>query len=466
MGTRIAAAAAAAIVVVLGLARPAFADAKRDIATKTKEAMENYDLMDYDAAKKLLNQALAIAKKARLDKDPVTARTYLHLGIAAFAAGDPDAAKLAFMSAAEIDAKIQIDAAYRSPELTKLLDQARAEAGGTRGGGDEPSDDGGVDCKALKGFQHALLETAPAGAALAVEAYLGSDVKAAKVAVQFRSEGATDFTEVKLAAQGCRYTGAIPAAAMRGSLVHYYVAAYDGNNKVVSSKGSSGSPNIIEISGVAAATRPDEEDPINGGKKVVATGDDRISGGVIAGGKPAKVYLAVSVGTGLGYVTGKTERNNEVQSCCVGNSLVVLTPEIGFQASRQLAIGIAGRFGVPVGANMEGHSTLAPGAVLRVRYAMSESGQGLRVMGQVGGGIMRNTIKVEGGEDGMDTDIVAQGPLLIGAGLGYTKQLSGSVAFVADLSVLAGIAVIDTLGESVLNTGVGGDFTLGVVFGF
>ena len=59
----------------------AHADAEGDIETKIKEAMENYDLMDYDAAKKLLNQALAIAKKAKLDKDPVTAKAYLDLGI-------------------------------------------------------------------------------------------------------------------------------------------------------------------------------------------------------------------------------------------------------------------------------------------------------------------------------------------------------------------------------------------------
>ena len=36
------------------------ASPKTDIDKKIKEAMENYDLMDYDAARKSLNQALAI----------------------------------------------------------------------------------------------------------------------------------------------------------------------------------------------------------------------------------------------------------------------------------------------------------------------------------------------------------------------------------------------------------------------
>lgn len=133
---------------VLGTAHLAHADAKGDIAGKSKEAMENYDMMDYGAAKKLLNQALAQAKKAKLDKDPLTAKIYLRLGIAAFADSDPDSALIAFQSAVEIDPKIQIDAAYKSPELQKLLDQAKADAGGGNGGG---GGDAGADCTGVKG---------------------------------------------------------------------------------------------------------------------------------------------------------------------------------------------------------------------------------------------------------------------------------------------------------------------------
>ena len=79
---------------------------------------------------------------------------------------------------------------------------------------------------------------------------------------------------------------------------------------------------------------------------------------------------------------------------------------------------------------------------------------------------MRNTIKLEMQPGGGDTDIVAQGPLLIGAGIGFKKNLSPNFAFIADLSALAGIAVVDKLGTARLNTGVGGDVTLGLAVGF
>ncbi len=471
MGTR-SFAWVASVVLAVGFVAPAFADPKGDISAKSKEAMESYDLMDYDAAKKSLNQALAIAKKAKLDKDPVTAKVYLDLAISAYAAGDVDSAKVAFISAVQIDAKIQIGPAYKSPELQKLLDEAKA--GET--GGDEPVADPGVDCATVKGLQHTIIDTAPAGGPLAIEALVGSDITPVKVAAMYRIEGATDFTEVKLTKQGdCKYTGAIPAAAMKGSLIHYYVAAFNELSKPIAAKGSAGSPNILEISGMVAAVKNDEEDPITGKVKDGGGGGGssggEIGGGVVAGGKAPKVMIVVGGGTGFGYVAGNTEGGNMVETCCVGNSLVVLNVELDYMVNRKLAIGIAGRIGIPVGANVnaegaEGHSTIAPAGLLRVRYALSESGEGIRIMGQVGGGVMRNTIKLDTGMAGMDTDIVAQGPILVGAGIGFMKRLGGNFAFVADLSALAGIALGDKVGTTRVNTGIGADLSLGFAVGF
>jgi hypothetical protein len=268
--------------------------------------------------------------------------------------------------------------------------------------------------------------------------------------------------------------GAIPAKAMHGSVLHYYVAAYNDANKVIASKGSASSPNVMELqAGGPALPKDDGENPLGaGGDKPKESsgggggGGGSISGGVIAGGKPPRVMIAVTGGTGFGYVTGNTEGGNMVQKCCVGNSLVVIVPEVGYYVNPQMSVGIAGRIGLPLGANVEGHATAAPGAMARVRYALAETGEGVRVMGQIGAGIMRNTIKLDGQPAGMDTDIVAQGPLLVGGGVGYTKRLGGAVSFVADFSALAGIAVVKKLGTSVLTSGVGADLSLGLALGF
>ncbi len=470
MGTR----GLVAAVVFCAFAGSAWADPKSDVQAKTKEAMASYDAMDYSATKKLLNQALATAKKAKLDKDPVVARLYLNIGIAAFADGDQDGAKVAFLSAVQVDSKIQIEPAYKSPELTKLLEQARGEALGAAGiGGGEPTTGGG-ECAGVKGLQHTIIDTAPAGTKQPIEVLAGSDVTSLKLVLAYRPEGATEFVESKLVKQGeCKYAGEIPASAMKGSLVHYYVAALNDNNKAVASRGSSGSPNILELTARAGSSgiKADEEDPINGGKKSGGAASGSVSGGVLAGGKPPKVYLALAGGTGFGYVSGKTEFGNPVENCCLGNSLIVLTPELGYHVNPRLSIGLAARIGLPLGANIDGpkgkSSTVAPAALLRARYALSPSGQGLRVMGQIGGGILRNTIKLNEAQDGMDTDIVGQGPLLIGGGVGFSKKLGTNLAFIADLSALAAIAVVDKLGNTTnLGSGIGADLSVGMSLGF
>ncbi len=207
-----------AIVVGFGVAH---AGPKQDITAKVKEAYENYDLMDYDAAKKSLNQALAIAKKAKLDKDPTVARAHIAMGIVALVEKDTDAAKLAFISAVQADPKIQIDPGYKSPEANKLLEAARSEANG------EPTEDmptvdaTGPDCSAVKGLEHKIIDSGKTGVSLPIEALVALDVTATKIAAMYRPEGATEFVEVKLKKDGeCKYTGSIPGSAMKGSLIH------------------------------------------------------------------------------------------------------------------------------------------------------------------------------------------------------------------------------------------------------
>jgi hypothetical protein len=469
MGTRSQGWAIAVLLLLLGTARVAAADAKSDVERAAKQAMENYDLMDYDAAKKALEKAIATLPGKKLDKDPLAAKLHVYLGITTFAGGDKEGALKAFVAAVKIDAKVQIEAAYKSPELVKMLEAAKAEVAG--GGAPNGNGGGDADCASIKGIQFKEPDGGKTGVAQPIEIKLGTDVTPVKVAVMYRPEGAADFIEGKLSKSGgCKYTGSIPGSALKGAILHYYVAAFDSNGKPIAGAfaGSMRAPNILEITaGRGGGGGGDVEDPINKVKKGPTPG---VGGNIVTGKKPAKVYIAVSGGTGFGYVTGVTEAGNDVQTCCIGNSLAVVTPELGFYATRQLSIGLAGRIGFPIGANVNPpnatHSTIAPAGVLRVRYALASSGEGLRVMGQIGGGVMRNTIKLEMQPGGGDTDIVAQGPLLLGAGIGFMKKLTNNFAFMADLSAIAGIAVVDKLGTARLNSGVGGDVSLGVAVGF
>jgi hypothetical protein len=494
---------AAFIAVIFVRLSTVHADPKADIQKKMKEAMESYDLMDYDASKKALNQALQTAKKSHLDKDALTAHVYLDLGIVSFVNNDADGAKLSFLSACQIDPKIQIDPAYRSAEMSKVLEQARGEAKGGGGGGDSfgsaGGNEGGVDlpidsgageadCKSVKGVQHELIDSAKGGAPLQVTAMVGPDVHSTKVSVMYRPEGATNFTEVKMSKQGgCKYVGTIPASGMHGALVHYYVAAYGENGKPIASKGSAGSPNIMELTGGGkAGGGGDDEDPLGNGKKTVAqaSGDDNSGGEVVkqggteTGPKKTHVMLSASIGAGLGYIgacpmsTGAapcTEGGNPVKTSGLGPSVFVVTPELDYVVNPHIAIGAAVRLGMPLNANYTGHATLAPGFLGRLRYTLDGSGNGVRLMGQVGYGIIRNTVGLDNSSMG-NVDIVASGPLLLGGGVGYKKPLGSTISFVADASLLAAINTGGAMASSSvtgapLNSSVTVDIAFGLALG-
>jgi hypothetical protein len=478
------------------LAAPAHADPRADITAKTRAAMASYDAMDYDQARKLLYQALAIAKKARLDKDPIVARVYLDLGIAQLAGSDQDATKLALLSAAQIDPKIAIDPAYKSPELARLLDEAKAAAASI---GDDPAD----DCRAIRGLTYALADSGRRGAAQPIEVSVGGDAAPARVVVMYRAEGALDFVETRLTRQGaCKYTGSIPASAARGSLVHYYVAAYDARNRVLAAKGSSSAPNqldlrtpgradarpvgapdrppagpmaaAIEEPATEPAAAPPEPSPAPAAPPAA---DDALDTSDPQRSARRKILLAVSAGTGFGYVSGRTENDNQVQSCCIGASLLVVTPELGYYFTPRLSLGLAVRLGFPIGADVADHASVAPAGFVRARYALFQAhaaypGDGFLAMAEAGAGILRNTIKLDASVTmstgpGMETDIVAQGPLLFGAGLGYRHHLGASLAVVVELDALAGIAVTRSFASANhLNSGISADLSLGLALGF
>ena len=475
------------------LALPAVATAqsekgKKDIQARTKKAMENFDMLEFEAARAGLDDALAAARKAGLEADPVAARVHLYIGIVEFAGNkDEGAAREAFAAAVAIDPKVQIDVAYKTDGMAELLESVRKSGGGKgKGKGKVPAEDdlgldlgvgtgddqltsgdlSGVECDALDGIDHELVDQGKPGQDVEIVARVGDGLGASKVSLFYRAAGATKFTEVPMErGDGCDYEGAIPKAATKGESVHYYVAALDGKSSLAS-RGTASSPNIVELGGGAGGGGDDGDDPLGGS----------VSGGVSSdGGGPKKktVFVSVALGTGGGYVTGQTEVAQSDVSCCFAQSMFHIFPEIGYYFSRQMSVSAAFRMGFAVGANIKGHASAAPAGLLRLRYALAESGEGLQVSGAIGGGIIRNTIKVEEAEDGMDVDTTASGPFLLGGGVGYLKSMSRAMSLVAELNGILGIkGGVEELGPCPNsgcvrpNNGMQFDLNLGLLLAF
>ncbi len=449
---------------------------KKKIAQKTKQALEAFTILEFEEAKKTLSQTIVLAKKKGLGSAKVTARAYLALGIVELSGfKDKESARMAFIEAVTIDSNIQIDPAYRSKETKQLLESVRKEFGGGGGGSDggsdasntsDSSDD--VDCGSLESISHTLVDTAKAGSDKEIFAHVSAALKAKKISLYYRPKGKADFVEVKMTKKGeCKYVGKIPSEAIRGEFLHYYVAAYNKKGKLLASKGSSGSPNIIETEGAAGGgSDGTDEDPFgNKGGKGSGGGISKGSGGGSSSSGP-KMFLAVAVGSGGGYVTGVTEQEQNAVGCCFAPALLHVFPELGYYISKQTSISAAFRMGFTVGANRMGHATAAPAAFLRLRYALDKSGDGLQVNGSIGGGIIRHVVTLRDVTEGEgDADTTASGPVFLGGGLGYSKRMGGPIRFIAEVNALAGLPVAD-LGEVKPNFAVQFDVNMGLLFAF
>jgi hypothetical protein len=436
--------------------------AVKEVESKTVAAMENFDLLEFETARKQLAEAVALARKNKLDRQPAVARAYLDLGIVEFAGlKDAEAAREAFAAAVAIDPDIEIGVAYRTPAMAELLKEVKKgptpAAADDADAREEPAGDG---CGAIPGIEHTPVDRGVIGQQQTISARVGDPVKAERVSLFYRAAEAARYIEVPMRrrAGSCAYVAAIPGTAMHGSAIHYYVAAVAGG-QTVASKGSRTSPNIIELgagdaAGEAASPSVERGRPAaRGGKK--------------------KVFVSLAVGTGGGYVSGTTEVVGSEVDCCVALSPVHFFPEIGYYFTRRLSLSAAFRMGFALGANVAGHATAAPSGLLRLRFALSDSGEGFLLSVAGGGGIIRNTVKVEEAASGMNTDTTASGPFIGGAGLGYLKALSGATHLIAELNALAAFpGGIEELGPCPgsgcvrPNFGVEVDFNFGVLFAF
>src|SRR5688572_3118005 len=187
-----------AMIVLASAAAGAAQDSKavKKVEDMNRAAMEDYDLLEFETAKKTLNEALQTIKKAKLDKHVVTARTYMNLAIVLGGGlGDTENATLAMVAALTIDPAIKLDKAYKTPDLQRVFDEARSAVRQAGGGGreepdeeeepprgDEGEDEGGGDEESggdgeVAGLKHTPVDEAKGGKPIPVKAQVGGDLE-------------------------------------------------------------------------------------------------------------------------------------------------------------------------------------------------------------------------------------------------------------------------------------------------
>lgn len=472
---------AAGLLLALLAAAPAAAQSNvaKQVDKLNRKALDDYDSLEFDSARETLQTALNKLREAGLDDTPTAAQTHLNLGIV-YVAGfkDHNRGVQQFVLALRVDPTIRLDPLRGTPELQEAFDEAAKQASGMHKTPDlTPAPMG------IVGLVHTPVDEARSGTAVVVKVRVGADVKASWLVLHYRGGGKDEFTAVRMNAVGDEWSAAIPASAMTGKAVQYYIEAKDARGQALAVAGSAPSPYIISVSGETKVADKD------GGP--APTKEGRGFG---------RLYLDVMLGTGLGIEPAGNHVDvayqyspdtGQYRRLPVFHTGVVSAPlhigaEFGVQITRHIALGLLGRFQVYTGANADssvnpplgGGTKKAFGAaagLLRFRYQFLTKRFHPYIHVDIGGGYIRHMMDISGGESSdrplVDfttadaynrgtigpndpvnevcsnhascTDSITIGYFLVGGGVGLwydmMKFYNGGLGFVTDLNILAAV---------------------------
>lgn len=123
-------------------------------------------------------------------------------------------------------------------------DKANGDKGGDKGNGDKGGD------KAAQPFVHVIIEETPPGKPLDITAKVADD-SGWKLTLYYRPAGEDEFHTVRMKQRYQELVGRIPAEAVKGSSIQYYIEVKDANGKLVAASGRASSPNIVNIDDAA-----------------------------------------------------------------------------------------------------------------------------------------------------------------------------------------------------------------------
>ncbi|HET6148414.1 MAG TPA: hypothetical protein VFH68_12850 [Polyangia bacterium] len=287
------------------------APAVEKLIQMNKKALEDYETLEWDTAKRTLLQALVFAKKSNLETHPMMARTYVHLG-AVYVIGFKDKQKglQSFARALEIDPTIRISKVMSTPELEDLFAQAGQGAGagaaapppthaepppgseppppppsgGRRRRGPimetEPSppppptpppraeddDSNEPDLPArVNVLECPTKDETPPDRAVLIRCAMAPNLPVSKLFLMYLDPGAEDFSGVPMerTPKGW-YAAKIPKKAVVGTSLRFYVEGRNDKGKAIVSNGRSDSPNLMLIRESGAA---ETEKELGGGRK-------------------------------------------------------------------------------------------------------------------------------------------------------------------------------------------------------
>jgi hypothetical protein len=427
------------------------------ITKLNKKAVDEFENLNFDQARKILKDALDAASRAGLDKSQIAARTHVHLGVVLFAGfKQKDDALAEFKKALEIAPEVKLDKLLATPEIQEVFDQAVSEqksAGSSGGETTTPSGDA---------ITHEPVTVSAQGKPIPINMTLDSSIKAKKVVLSFSADGSDDFGEREMKEESPgNWMGEIPASATEGAKVSYYLEVDGDDDQVLAKKGSATEPLVVRLRGAAVSKKKAAPPPPE--KTEESEGPTW--------------YFAFGLGTGFGWTSGQGEINHGDSSLMDSNGHLLdpppgdkvspagfawarlghIAPEVGYFLSPDLMLSLQLRLQFVNGATPFYSATCgasglcAPPSVSVAGFArahyflhLDDSDFEPFVVGMLGGGTIRHVATFNSRPVcglNMQTpcvDTIPAGPVFVGAGAGVFYDLSPVFALTGELDAVAG----------------------------
>ena len=404
-------------------------DIEKQVSRMNKKAMEDYDSLEFESARKTLIDAVAILRANGYDETPLAAKTYVNLGMI-YIAGfkDRNRGVQQFVNALKIKPDTRLDPMLSTPELEEAFAAAQKQVG-VKGQpkpptgnepkpptGNEPTPPTGTE---PKGLVHNPVDEARPNQPIPIRAQLGTDTGATRVYLFFRGGGQEDYVSEPMKQQGADWVGVIPGEAVTGRALQYYLEARDARGRPVVGSGSAPNPYIITINENAAplgnVPEIDVEDPLAKERERKKKAEEERKRN-----KRQHVFIFVMPGFGFGFEPAGNHTEvawdfnsqsmlYQQQPIVAGGAAIApfhIGIEIGYFISNAFQISIVGRFQVLTGANAEtqmvnaaggGPTSKATGAIaglLRARYRFLSGAFHPYVHVDIGAGQIRHALDI------------------------------------------------------------------------
>jgi hypothetical protein len=278
----------------------AWAGPRDDIKQAYGTAKQQFNDLDLDAALSTLDTAVGRAEGAGLGADPVLGPVHVLRGGIIFSnTGNKAQTLAAFKQAITVDHNVQLPIELRSPDLVKLLEEARRSV--------------------PKSSNDAIIHAAPAysaGADLEITALANVPLPdGAQLVLYWRKKGdSAEFTGLTMDTFGNYGSAVLTAADHADAGIEYFIYAFDLKQAALANRGDKDHPLVLDApkgdgGGIVGDGKKDGKDGKDGKtKKPKATGKSPCKEWWRGECVLPRMFVNIGIGTGFGIARGTAEQ--------------------------------------------------------------------------------------------------------------------------------------------------------------